>query len=123
MPYLTEHSEVALQYPEWQFCHPLLSRQAFLVPALIAALDVPAFFVRNCSQMAVVEDFKFYRCFLIMDNMIDNEMAEPHEIPLFFYPPGKDLSKQLSTISVCLAMSSIVTHFTHVPVCALSNLL
>lgn len=73
------------------------------------------------ADEAFVKDFNFSRCFLIMDNMIDNEMAKPEEIPLFFYPPSRGdegLSKQLSAISVCMAMSSICLHFTHVPVWA-----
>lgn len=73
------------------------------------------------SQADDPNGFNFSRCFLIMDNMIDNESAQPEEIPLFFYPQGNDLPKQLSAISVCLAMASISLHFTHIPVFCFSN--
>eukprot|EP01127_Copromyxa_protea_P019904 TRINITY_DN6554_c0_g1_i1.p1 TRINITY_DN6554_c0_g1~~TRINITY_DN6554_c0_g1_i1.p1 ORF type:complete len:551 (-),score=108.35 TRINITY_DN6554_c0_g1_i1:40-1605(-) len=43
-------------------------------------------------------------------------MAEPEDLPLFFYPPGKDFNRQADAISVCLSMTSISLHFTHVPV-------
>jgi len=50
-----------------------------------------------------------------MDNKIQDEMATPEEIPLFFYPPSKNLERQLNAMSVCMTMTSISFNFTHVP--------